>query len=108
MVNRGGKESFRVEVVYALPTQQVVLVLELEGSATVEEVIQRSKITDRFPEIGKPPVSVGIFGKRTTLSAKVHDGDRIEVYRPLIANPKDARRSRARLKSDGKSPRNRG
>ena len=108
MVNRGGKESLRVEVVYALPTEQVIVVLELEGSATVEEVIQRSGIIDRFPEIGRPPVSVGIFGKRTTPSAKVHDGDRIEIYRSLIADPKDARRSRARLKSHGKSARERG
>ena len=107
MVNRGGKQSLRVELVYALPTEQVHLVLNVEGSMTVEQVIARSGITHQFPGIGTLPADVGIFGKRVALSTMVHDGDRIEIYRPLIASPKDARRVRARSKSGGRSPRER-
>ena len=108
MVNREVKETVRIEVVYALPAEQVLLVLEVEGGTTVGEAIKRSGIVSRFPEIGNTPALVGIFGKRTTLSARVRDGDRIELYRPLIAEPKAARRNRAQSRSTGKAHRQRG
>ena len=103
-MNKGRKGSLRVEVVYALPAEQALLVLEVEDATTVGEVIQRSLIMDRFPGIGEIPGHVGIFGKRVALSATVRDGDRIEIYRPLTANPKEARRLRARLEPGRKSP----
>jgi len=108
MVNREGKETVRVEVVYALPAEQVVLVLEVEGGTTVAEAIKRSGIVSRFPEIGSAPALVGIFGKRTTLSTPVRDGDRIELYRRLTAEPKAARRNRAQSGSTRKARRRRG
>lgn len=94
-----------VEVVYARPDEQVLLALEVEHGATVEQVIERSGITDRFPEVGRTPPRVGIFGRRTTLEAEVREGDRIEIYRPLIANPKEQRQTKAKLNTGRKSRR---
>lgn len=99
-----GKKSVRVEVVYALPAEQVLLALEVEEGTTVEEAIERSGIVSRFPEVAAPSVPVGIFGRRTTLSARVRDGDRIEIYRPLTADPKEVRRARAKLRRGKKAP----
>lgn len=92
-----------VEVVYARPDEQVLLALEVASGSTVGEVIERSGIADRFPEIGAP-LRVGIFGKETTLAAIVREGDRIEIYRPLIATPKEQRQAKARLRG-GRKPR---
>jgi len=97
-----GRRLIHVEVVYALPDEQVLLALEVEPGATVGQVIERSGITDRFPEIGSVRARVGIFGRLTELSARVGEGDRIEIYRPLIANPKEQRQARARLRGGGK------
>lgn len=85
-----------VEVVYARPEEQVLLALEVEHGATVRQVIERSGIPDRFPEIGGAPARVGIFGKSAELEAVVREGDRIEIYRPLIADPKEQRQARAK------------
>ena len=104
MVNREAKGAFRVEVVYALPAEQVLLVLDVDPGTTVGQVIQRSGIGLRFPEIGTAPAAVGVFGKRARLDTLVRDGDRIEIYRPLIADPKDVRRARAKLRQ-GRKPR---
>lgn len=95
----GGKKSLRVEVVYALPSGQALVSVEVEDGATVAEAIERSGIVSRFPEIVRPTSLVGIFGKRTTLAARVRDGDRVEIYRPLIVDPKEARRAKARMRA---------
>lgn len=100
-----GKNSLRVEVAYALPAEQVLLVVNVEGGATVGEAIERSGIASRFPEISSAPALVGIFGKRTTLDARVRDGDRIEVYRPLTADPKEVRRAKGKLRGARKARR---
>ena len=86
----------------------MLLVIEVEDGTTVGEAIKRSGIARRFPEIESARALVGIFGKRTPLSAPVRDGDRIELYRPLIAEPKAARRNRAQSGSTGKARRQRG
>lgn len=104
MVNGEAKRSLRVEVVYALPAEQVLIALEVDDGTTIGQVIERSGIASRFPEIGAAPAQVGAFGKRTRLDAPVRDGDRIEIYRLLTADPKEVRRVRARL-SEGKKPR---
>ncbi len=95
-------QLIHVEVVYARPDEQVLLALEVEPGATVGQVIERSGITDRFPEIGRVRARVGIFGRLTELSARVREGDRIEIYRPLIANPKEQRQAKARLRGGSK------
>ena len=89
-----------VEVVYATPTEQVLEHLQVEHDATVESVIQRSGVLERHPEIDLSVNKVGIFGKAAPLTGGLHDGDRIEIYRPLIADPKEARKKRA---AQGKS-----
>jgi len=91
------RKALRVEVAYALPDEQVLLALTVEDGATVRQVIERSGIALRFPEIGAAPAAVGIFGKRARLDTPVCDGDRVEIYRPLVADPKEVRRARAKL-----------
>jgi putative ubiquitin-RnfH superfamily antitoxin RatB of RatAB toxin-antitoxin module len=88
--------SVRVEVAYATPPQQTVIALRVPATATVEEVIQQSGILAHFPGIDLRHASVGIFGEVARLGDRVHDNDRIEIYRSLIADPKEARRRRTR------------
>ena len=92
--------TLRVEVAYALPTQQVLLQLHVPYGATVESAIVHSGVLTQFPEIDLARNKVGIFSKIVTLDTPVRDRDRIEIYRPLIADPKEIRRQRA---SAGKS-----
>lgn len=99
MASRAGDASekpIRVEVAYALRDRQVLLTRELEEGCTVEQAIRRSGILEAFPEIDVARARVGIFGREVSLDAQLRDGDRVEIYRPLIADPKDARRQRAR------------
>ena len=84
-----------VEVVFGRPDEQVLEQLTVPADATVETVIRQSGLLERFPEIDLATNRVGIFGKVTTLAASLSDGDRIEIYRPLIADPKEARKKRA-------------
>lgn len=90
-----GKTRLRIEIVYALREEQILLTLEVEEGTTVGEAIERSGITTRFRGIDVERACVGIFGRLTRLDARLREGDRIEIYRPLIADPKDARRERA-------------
>lgn len=87
--------AFVVEVVYALPAQQTLLTVQLSEGATVEDAIRASGVLDAFPEIDLAHNKVGIFSKLVKLDEKVRDRDRIEIYRPLIADPKEVRRKRA-------------
>jgi putative ubiquitin-RnfH superfamily antitoxin RatB of RatAB toxin-antitoxin module len=103
-IDAGRPRLIQVEVVYARSEEQVLLVLEVEQGSTVGQVIERSGILDRIPEIGRPPVRVGIFGRAAELTAAVREGDRIEIYRPLIADPKQQRQARARRRG-GPKPR---
>ncbi len=88
-------EMIHVEVVYALPHEQRVLKLVVEQSATVEEIIRTSGILQMYPEIDLTVNKVGIFSRNVKLDARVRDKDRIEIYRPLLADPKEIRRKRA-------------
>jgi len=88
-------ELIRVEVVYAASDTQIIRQLSVEQDASIEQAIQRSGILEEFPEIDLAVNRVGIFAVLARLSDKVSDGDRIEIYRPLIADPKEARRRRA-------------
>jgi len=87
--------QIQVEIVYARPDEQVLEQLKVSTDATVESVIHQSGFLERFPEIDLGSNKVGVFGKATPLSAKLTEGDRIEIYRPLIADPKEARKKRA-------------
>lgn len=84
-----------IEVVYGTSQQQVLLEIQATGDITVEQAIQRSRILDRFPEIDLASAKLGVFGKATKRDTLLHPGDRVEIYRPLIADPRAARKRRA-------------
>ena len=88
-------DEIQVEVAYALPDQQVILALNVPVGTNVEESIKRSGILERFPEIDLTQNKVGVFSKLTKLDALLRNKDRVEIYRPLIADPKEVRRKRA-------------
>ncbi len=85
----------RVEVVYALPERQMLYALDVEAGATVRDAIERSGVLSAFPEIDLARNRVGIFGRLAALSTPLRNDDRVEILRPLEADPKEARRKRA-------------
>ena len=90
------EQPFTVELVYALPGEQTLLSLEVAPGTTVREAIELSGIRSRSVAIDLERDKVGIYGKRVSLETVLRDGDRVEIYRPLTADPKDARRRRVR------------
>lgn len=87
--------NIRIEVAYALPKQQVLLQLDVPPGTTVESAILHSGVLAKFPDIDLARNKVGVFSKVVTLDTPLRDRDRIEIYRPLIADPKEIRRQRA-------------
>ncbi|HSW51890.1 MAG TPA: RnfH family protein, partial [Sulfuricaulis sp.] len=87
--------GWRVEVAYAAPARQEVIELTVRPGASVEQVIRESGLLERFPEIDLARNRVGIFGEIAGLRDPVRDGDRVEIYRTLLADPKETRRRRA-------------
>lgn len=90
----------RVEVVYALAAAHDATVVELPQGATVRDAIAASGVAARHP--GMDLSQLGIFGRRVGVEAPLADGDRVEIYRPLRLEPKDARRERARRRAAGR------
>jgi putative ubiquitin-RnfH superfamily antitoxin RatB of RatAB toxin-antitoxin module len=88
-------DKVNIEVVYALSNEQILLKRSVPAGTTVAEAIQASGVLDKHPEIDLANNKLGIFGKLTKADAVVRDKDRIEIYRPLIADPKEVRRKRA-------------
>lgn len=90
-------EKISVEVAYALPNKQKIMQVKVEPGATLSQVVRLSGIADEFPEINLDDLKLGIFGKavRTPDTELAREGDRIEIYRPLIIDPKQARANRA-------------
>jgi putative ubiquitin-RnfH superfamily antitoxin RatB of RatAB toxin-antitoxin module len=87
-----------VEVVYALPERVIAASARVRPGATVAQVLDQVRFAELAPDadIGNAPV--GIFGRVVSRDTPVHDGDRIEIYRPLVADPQHARRQRSRRK----------
>ena len=85
----------KIEVAYALRHKQTLLNIEVDDNASVEDAIQQSNILKKYPEINLKKNKVGIFGKITALDVKLREKDRVEIYRPLIADPKEVRKLRA-------------
>ena len=85
-----------VTVIYALPASATEIEVRLPLGATVADALERSGIASRLPEIDTQHCVVGIFGKRADRHVMLADGDRVELYRPLIAEPKESRRKRAK------------
>ncbi|CAL1240267.1 RnfH family protein [Candidatus Methylocalor cossyra] len=88
-----------VEVAYARADRQALLTVEVPPGATARQAIEASGLLGRFPEIDLAVNRIGIFGQPCGLDQMLSPGDRVEIYRPLIADPKEARRRRA---DDGK------
>lgn len=88
--------TFPVEVVYALPEIQVLKRIEVPAGCTVEQAITYSGILEQFPQIDSRKNKVGIFGQPVKPDTHVQSNDRIEIYRPLVIDPKEARRLRVR------------
>lgn len=95
--------NISVEVVYALPQKQYLQQVRLEEGATVEQAIIASGLTRLRTDIDLSKNKVGIWSRPVKLQDEVHDGDRVEIYRPLIADPKALRRQRAEKAADRKS-----
>ncbi|HIF18109.1 MAG TPA: RnfH family protein [Cycloclasticus sp.] len=85
----------QVEVAYATPEKQLILVVPFKEGLTAEQAIVTSGILGRFPAIDLSISTVGIFSKPCQLDTPLREGDRVEIYRPLIADPKEVRRQRA-------------
>ncbi|MBR9814852.1 RnfH family protein [bacterium] len=92
-------ELIPVEVACALPERQALLRLDVPQGATARDAVTRSKIAEQFPEIDVDAAPLGVFGQGVDADYTLRPGDRVEIYRPLIADPKAARRKRAAKKS---------
>lgn len=88
-------ETINVEVAYALPEKQLIMPVNVDAGTTVGAAIVQSGIMMEFPELDIEHSKVGIFGKVATMETVLQPGDRVEIYRPLIADPKEVRRKRA-------------
>ena len=89
-----------IEVIYARADAQDSINVSVPRGATIRAVIERSRVIETFPEIDLAVNKVGIYGKLRSLDDTVQAGDRVEVYRPLLIDPKEARRQNAKLASD--------
>ena len=88
-------ETIRVEVIYALPQKQEILATNLPDGSTVRQAVEASGVLQKYPEIDLAKNKLGIFAKLAKPDAVLRDRDRVEIYRPLIADPKEVRKQRA-------------
>lgn len=89
------RETFQVEVVYGRSDIQVLIPVDVQEGATLRDAIEHSGVLERFPEIELEKSKVGVFGKLSKLDTVLRAKDRVEIYRPLIADPKAVRQQRA-------------
>lgn len=85
----------KVEIAYALPEEQAIVPLEVAAGTTALEAARQSGIAGRFEELDLENAKLGIFGKAVASGQALREGDRVEIYRPLIADPKEVRKARA-------------
>jgi putative ubiquitin-RnfH superfamily antitoxin RatB of RatAB toxin-antitoxin module len=103
-VNVNVSEQLAIEVVYGTPTRQEIISTTVGENTTVEQAILSSGIIEEFPEIDLVVNNVGIWNRAAKLGDIVKDLDRIEVYRPLLADPKEVRKRRAaKAKEEGRA-----
>ena len=88
----------RVEVAYALPEKQFLVELVVNDTTSAIEAIRQSGLFKLYPELEQQDLEIGIFSKPVSQDAGLKDGDRVEIYRPLTIDPKEARRLRAAAK----------
>jgi len=88
-------DMLSIEVAYALPQKQELVQLDLPAGSTVLRAIEASGLVQKYPEIDLAKNKVGVYGKLAKLDAALRNRDRVEIYRPLIADPKEVRKKRA-------------
>lgn len=88
--------TIHVEVAYARPDEQRILSVGVEAGTSAREVLRLSKLVDAFPEIDILTCPIGVFGNPIDDDYTVKEGDRIEIYRPLVRDPREARRELAK------------
>ena len=88
-------EMLNVEVCYALPEKQLLIPVKLPAGGTLQQALEASGILEKHREIDLKKNKFGIFAKLSKLDSALRDGDRVEIYRPLIADPKEVRKQRA-------------
>lgn len=88
-------ETIHVEVVYARPERQEIAQMELPAGSTAGQAIEASGLLARYPEIDLGKNKLGIYAKLAKPDTALRDRDRVEIYRPLIADPKEVRKQRA-------------
>lgn len=91
----GDHDSIGVEVIYALPQHQERISLRLPAGTTLQQAIDQSGLADKYPEVDLGRLKTGIYGKLSKADTVLRDRDRVELYRPLIADPKEVRKQRA-------------
>lgn len=95
MTENTNHKDIMVEIAYALPKQQIIVPINVEEGTTAEAAVLASGIIKKFPEIDLAVNKIGIFGKLSKPDTVLRHLDRVEIYRPLIADPKEVRRQRA-------------
>lgn len=95
-------DTLHIQLCYALPEAAVLLELDIRQGSTLEEAINQSGLLSQYPDIDLSTNKVGVYGKLKPLDTKARDGDRIEIYRPLRADPMESRRRRAQHKTRSK------
>lgn len=97
-------ETITIEVAYALPDKQTLLGFDVATGTTVEQAIQLSGILSTYSDIDLATNKVGIWNRAAKLREVLKDNDRVEIYRPLIADPKEVRKRRAeKAKEEGRA-----
>lgn len=89
------EQELRIEVVYAMPDQQELISLRLPEGSTLKQALEASGLLEKYPEIDITKNKFGIFAKLSRLDTLLRNQDRVEIYRPLIADPKEIRKQRA-------------
>ena len=91
-----------IEVIYATEDEQIIFSTSLANGSTVEQAIWATDVLNKYPEIDMKTIQVGVFSQKKKLDDVLVDGDRVEIYRPLIADPKKVRRAKADVQKENK------
>lgn len=100
MKDEGAAQQIRIEVAHARPERQELLALDIDEGTTAIEAVRASGIAEMFPDLDIEAAKLGVFGKLCPPDRVLRPGDRVEIYRPLKADPKEVRR---RLAAEGKT-----
>ncbi len=95
MTSESGRQTIQIEVVLAMPEKQVLIGLDMAAGSTIADAVEQSGIVGMLDGFELDKTKVGVFGQKAAMQQELYDGDRVEIYRALIADPKEVRRQRA-------------